>query len=178
MSEDPVLDIYAPVISELRAQIEEYQRTIEMLELLRSKGIRPIAMNAGRPSAPMPSNGATPFANDAFFGMTIADAAKKYLAGTKKTAPARVIADALIAGGFKTSAKNFVENVRSIISRNGGIVFVNGEYGLAEWYPGRKGVSKKSTTPTPSESEPNQEETEDGADVQPGLEMQSLDPDK
>jgi hypothetical protein len=142
MPEDRV-DIYEPVIAELKAQMEECQRVISMLELMRSKAgfSAPIASVAAA-AIPSQPNGIVAFANDAFFGMTIADAAKKYLAATKKTATARVISDALIAGGFKTSAKNFVENVRSILSRNSGIAFVNGEYGLAEWYPGRKSSAK------------------------------------
>jgi hypothetical protein len=141
VSEGTSIDIYEPVIAELKAQMEECQRTISTLELMRSKAgfTAPIASLASVPAQP---NGVASFTNDAFFGMTIADAAKKYLGATRKTATARVIAEALIAGGFKTSAKNFVENVRSIISRNPGIVFVNGEYGLAEWYPGRKAGAK------------------------------------
>ena len=54
-----------------------------------------------------------------------------------------MVADALIAGGFKTAAKNFVETVRSILSHNPSFAFMNGEFGLAEWYPGRKPGAKK-----------------------------------
>jgi hypothetical protein len=138
------MDIYEPVITELRAQIDECQRTIATLELMRAKGTTGPAPAAGAATVLPPQGSVISFSNDAFFGMTIVEAAKKYLAGNKKTATARVISDALLAGGFKTSAKNPVENVRSIISRNAQLVCVNGEYGLAEWYPGRKVSQKKS----------------------------------
>lgn len=163
MSEGTNADIYEPVIAELKAQMEECQRMISMLELMRSKAgfTGPIASLS---SAPAQQNGSTSFANDAFFGMTIADAAKKYLGVTRKTATTRAIAEALIAGGFKTSAKNFVENVRSIISRNPGIVFINGEYGLAEWYPGRKAKPQRAAKgETPSSEDDDSSNSEDSS---------------
>lgn len=147
------MDIYEPVIAEMKAQIEECQRVIVTLEMMRSKGTGAAASAA--PSA-QPS---AVFGNDAFFGMTIAEAAKKLLAATKKTATSKTIADALVAGGFKTSAKNFMETVRSIVSRNPSFVFVNGEFGLADWYPGRKVPAKKSSGGTSQiDSEPTVEE--------------------
>jgi hypothetical protein len=141
MSEESTMDIYEPVIAELRAQIEEWQKMVVNLEMMRSKGAVTASVLAGNSNTPA-ANGTVNFSSDAFFGMTIADAAKKYLNGIRKTATARAIADALLAGGFKTSAKNFVENVRSIISRSQHFAFVNGEFGLAEWYPGRKVAAK------------------------------------
>ena len=74
-----------------------------------------------------------------------------------------MIADALVAGGFKTSAKNFMETVRSIVSRNPSFAFVNGEFGLAEWYPGRKGPVKKPAAIEQSDAgtgEPTTEEVD------------------
>ncbi|HMG87309.1 MAG TPA: hypothetical protein VK574_16370 [Terracidiphilus sp.] len=150
------MDIYEPVIAEMRAQIEECQRVIVTLEMMRTKA----AAAGNSPSAvasPSQQNGQPNFTNDAFFGMTIGDAAKKYLTAIKRTATARAITDALLAGGFKSAAKNFVESVRSILSRNPTFVLVNGEFGLAEWYPGRKAAPPKKNGGTSLE----QDEAED-----------------
>jgi hypothetical protein len=149
------MDIYEPVIAEMKAQIEECQRVIVTLEMMQAKGTG-VAASAGKSTA---AQSATSFSNDSFFGMTIADGAKKYLTAVKKTAPAKIVADALVAGGFKTSAKNFVETVRSILSRNPSFAFINGEFGLAEWYPGRK-VTKRPGAVVPvsaEEEEPDYE---------------------
>jgi hypothetical protein len=137
------MDIYEPVIAEMKAQIEECQRVIITLEMMRAKGTSGAAP-AGGVASPAQQNGPVTFSNDAFFGMTISDAARKYLTAIKRTATARAVADALLAGGFKSAAKVFLESVRSILSRNPNFVLVNGEFGLAEWYPGRKTGSKKS----------------------------------
>jgi hypothetical protein len=70
--------------------------------------------------------------------MTAGDAAKKYLGAIKKTATVNAIGDALIAGGWKTASRNISENLRTILSRHPDFVKINGEFGLAEWYPGRR----------------------------------------
>jgi hypothetical protein len=117
----------------------------------------------GASASPVQQNGAVAFSNDAFFGMTISDASRKYLTAIKKTATARAITDALLAGGFKSAAKNFVESVRSILSRNSSFALVNGEFGLAEWYPGRKIAPKKSGGTTQETSEGAEELTPEEA---------------
>jgi hypothetical protein len=160
VSTDKPVDIFEPVISTMRAQIEEWQRMIERLEWMRSNGV------VGSPSlgpipATTPQNGAPVFGNDSFFGLTIAEGAKKYLTAMKKTVGAKTIAEALVAGGFKTSSKNFVEGVRSILSRSPIFVLINGEVGLAEWYPGRKSSQKRST------AQANDTTDEDSSEHQP-----------
>jgi hypothetical protein len=142
MSTDKPVDIFEPVISTMRAQIEEWQRMIERLEWMRTNGIVGASSPGPLPAVPA-QNGASAFSNDSFFGLTIAEAAKKYLSATKRTATARSIADALIAGGLKSAAKNPVENVRSTLSRMPAFVVIHGEFGLTEWYPGRKSASKQ-----------------------------------
>ncbi len=124
------------VIADLRARIAALQAMLDSLEMLRAP--------SGSPSIPGTQFGLQPratgvtFDNDAFFGMTAGEAAKKYLAALKKTATINAIGEALIAGGWKTSSKNLSENLRSILSRHPNFVKINGEFGLAEWYPGRK----------------------------------------
>jgi len=103
------------------------------------------------------------FGHDAFFGLTAADASRKYLEATKKTATVKTIADALIAGGWKTAAKNVNENLRTILSRTPAFVTINGEFGLSEWYPGRKsgGRAKRSNS---SETDSSEEESYDSSE--------------
>jgi hypothetical protein len=118
-------------------------------------------------SAPSQQSGGSnvSFANDAFFGMTVADATKKYLAAIKKTASVAMISEALVAGGWKTSAKNIPENVRALVSRTPGIVRINGEFGLAEWYPGRKTPLKRVPVVTSATSEDSMDAVPEGGAV-------------
>lgn len=138
MSTVTPVDIYEPVIAEIRAKIEGLQKSLEVIEALRDNGIP----NVGKSASPAQQYGSA-FSNDSFFGLTVAEAVKKYLSAVKKTANVQTICDALVAGGWKTSAKNIPENVRTILSRTPDFVRINGEFGLAEWYPGRKNVGRR-----------------------------------
>jgi len=138
VSDGTAVDIYEPVIADLRQRIASLQATLDNLEALRGGTTLKIAAN--RPASAATT---TSFRNDAFFGMSAGDAANKYLSAIKKTAPLTEIRDALLAGGWKTAAKNILENLRAILSRNEEFVRINGEWGLAEWYPGRKSGAKK-----------------------------------
>jgi hypothetical protein len=144
VSDGTPVDIYEPVIADLRQRIASLQAMLDNLEALRGGTTLKIA--ATRPAGASPP---TSFRNDSFFGLSAGEAAKKYLSAIKKTAPLTEIRDALLAGGWKTAAKNILENLRAIISRNEEFVRINGEWGLAEWYPGRKS-GKRSTVHTSS----------------------------
>ncbi len=102
----------------------------------------------------MPGTGMINFnARDAFFGLGLIDAAKKYLALVKAPKSAREIAEALVAGGFTTTSKDFKNTVFSVLFReskhDGTIVKVNTEWGLPEWYPGLK-RGPKASRPAPA----------------------------
>ncbi len=125
---DPI-DVAIAAIDE---QIEKLISARETLEGIRGKAGTKNSTGAARPTS------STIFSHDSFFGMTVGDAAKKYLAAIKKTAPAPAIAAALLAGGWKTASKNEGDTIRAILSRHEGFVKINGEFGLSEWYPGRK----------------------------------------
>lgn len=90
-------------------------------------------------------------ASDAFFGLGIVDAAKKYLGMTRRPQSSKEIATALVQGGFHTTAKDFYNTVFGVLSRewknNGEIVKVNKEWGMAEWYPGLRRGTKTSKGP-------------------------------
>lgn len=142
------LDSYEAVIADLESKIAVLRATIDNLQSIRAMASQIPAM---RTANTQPS-GTTAFGHDAFFGMTVADAAKKYLAAIKKTASTQTIGEALIAGGWKTASKNIPETIRGIIGRHADFVRINGQYGLAEWYPGRK-VAKRQTSTTNAAAE-------------------------
>lgn len=78
---------------------------------------------------------------DAYFGLSLVAATVKYLKLSPERRPktSREISDALIAGGFKTTSKDFYNTVFSVLNREdkneGPIAKVNNAWGLAEWYP-------------------------------------------
>lgn len=118
---------------------------------MKSTGMRPTMMRG------------TTIAQDAFFSLGLIDAAKKYLAIMKAPKSAREIADALRAGGFNTTSKDFNNTVFSVLSRenkqDGGIVKVNTGWGLPEWYPGLK--RGKSVAPSKISQAPSMEPSYD-----------------
>ena len=98
--------------------------------------------------APAGGAGTEALRSDSFFGMTVIEAAKKYLAMSKRTKTAQEITDALKNGGYTFATGNPMATVTSVLHRSdakgGDLVRVNkGTWGLAEWYPGR---SKRKTT--------------------------------
>lgn len=91
--------------------------------------------------------------SDAFFGLGLIDAAKKYLTMAKRPKGAREIATCLEQGGFHHSSKDFYNTVFSVLNReankpDGEIVKVKKEWGLTEWYPGLRRGAKASKSPT------------------------------
>jgi hypothetical protein len=139
MSEDT--SHYDRVIADLEAKCEQLNGMIETLKQLRGMGT-PAALMTGTLSVPKPIT-EKDLGHDAFFQMTIPDAARKYLAIVKRTKPASEIIEALVRGGMKSAAKDFGNSVRSIISRDSSFIHVNGEWGLATWYPATRREGKK-----------------------------------
>lgn len=133
---------YEAVLRDLQKQQLELQASISFIQ--RALGVSgPIeAVGAAAPSegaAPLPAH----IESDTFFGMSMLEASKKYLAMSKKKQSIGQIADALNAGGLTHASKNFAATLSSILAREfregGAIVRVSrGEWGLAEWYPGMR----------------------------------------
>lgn len=124
---------YDTAIQDVERQIEDLQRTLETLFQLKARhdGTAGVPITAARTA------GNAEISHDTFFGMTIAEAAQKYLAMTKVTKSTADIAAALEQGGLKHSSKDFPANVRSIIGQRDEFVRVpNGDWGLGDWYPG------------------------------------------
>lgn len=144
------IDHYAAVIADLETRRDQLIATIESLRQVQ-------AMRSGSPMPPPPIGGVSTsarpsiqadaeFASDAFFGKSIPEAAKQFLSAVKRPKSNGEVCAALQAGGLTSASKNFGENVRSILTRNSEFVKVNGEWGLAEWYPGYRG--KKPRKPS------------------------------
>jgi hypothetical protein len=75
---------------------------------------------------------------DSFFRMSVPAAIIKFLEIAKVPQSVSEVSTALLAGGFKTTSKNFMPIVGSNLSRlkaAGETVNVEGKWGLASWYP-------------------------------------------
>jgi hypothetical protein len=136
---------YDAVIADLKAKRDQLSAMIDTLEHMKGMGV-PYVGSTGS-DAPRVASGAGEIPHDAFFGMTIPEAAKKYLAIVKHTVKHPVLCDAILAGGFTTSSPNFREVVRSTLGRQPDFVKIRGQWGLKEWYGTRgKRKSKRGTS--------------------------------
>jgi hypothetical protein len=154
---------YDAVIADLEAQREKLWSVIVALRSLKQLGMpldKVSAFVSGESNVLVATE--APLSHDAFFGLTIPDAARKYLASVKSTKPHPDLCDALLRGGFKTSATNFREVVRSTLGRHPDFVKINGQWGLREWYPGRGGSrkAKRISEPSPTEGIEQPQEAE------------------
>jgi len=70
-----------------------------------------------------------------FHGLSISEAAKRFLEITKKKQKTRAICDAIQKGGIETGAKNFLSNVYTTLLRNKDFMRLGSYWALAEWYP-------------------------------------------
>jgi hypothetical protein len=140
---------YSVILADLEADKAEIESLIAYVKRKLGQGDNG-ASSEGQGMRTQSSNSAIP--TDAFFGLSLVEAAKKYLSMVKAPKTAREIADALEGGGFKTTSQNFSNTVFSVLSREdkneGAIAKVNRGFGLAEWYPGLK-RSKQQTLNKP-----------------------------
>jgi hypothetical protein len=125
------------VIAELEAQRDAIDAAILSLKKVLAAFV---PQSAGSQGA---STGEVQITKSSFFGMSLQDAAAKYLRMTPHvTQGAKKIADALEAGGFEHNSKRFFNTVYNSLDRykapNGEFVNVKGEWGLIEWYPDYK----------------------------------------
>lgn len=145
--ESQAIDPYDAVLADLRSKREQIEQAIQVLEALRSG-------HSSQPSVRAPTStnsiNADIEAPGAFLGMTIVDAAKKLLAGRRKTLSNGEIAAAFKAGGLVLTSADPVNTVGSVLTRRfkevGDVVKLDrGIWGLAEWYPGRNFKKKAAT---------------------------------
>lgn len=143
---------YDVVIADLEAERDQLNSMIAVLKRRRAGGpVTSVATSA----SPQPIGGGA-LSSDAFFGMTLPDAGHKYLSMVKSPTPHAEFCDALLEGGFKTTASNFREVVRSTLSRHPDFVKVRrGQWGLKEWYNRSPRRSKRANAEEQSQSESN-----------------------
>lgn len=139
-------------IATLESWQEKIGAAIGPLRSLRDAGINLGAIGSG-PIPPVGNKGApvdiSKFHGDEFFGLSLPEAAKKYLKMVGRKRTLQDISEALKAGGVKSKSKDFPNTINSNLYRDSkkpGSEFVQvapGEWGLAEFYPGmkRKGTS-------------------------------------
>ncbi|HXA68792.1 MAG TPA: hypothetical protein VNV82_26755 [Bryobacteraceae bacterium] len=150
MSMDQDLAYLDATIADLEARRDHLNGMIESLKQIREQGAAPTPIALGATSS-MASSPGREVKHDSFFGMTLLDGIKKYLAMTKQTESAPDIAEALVRGGMKSAAKDFVGNVRTTLSKNDEFVSVkNGEWGLSAWYPAKRRETKVAAKGKPS----------------------------
>lgn len=90
--------------------------------------------------------------NDAFFGLSIGEAAKKYLGIIKRKQSLREITDALDRGGLPHASGNFLGTVATMLGRHAkkdpDLVRVGrGDWGLAGWYGNRRPTKQVASRP-------------------------------
>jgi len=166
-------DYYAAVLEDLESDKAELDRLIAYIkrkkfgqgeEVQDSSQVSSAAHFSGSVIS-RPATGVLSIsAPDAFFGLGLIEAAKKYLAAAKAPRSAKEIAQALVAGGFTTTSKDFNNTVFSVLSRenkqDGGIVKVNTGWGLPEWYPGlRRSKSQNKPAMVPHDIFPEDAES-------------------
>lgn len=135
-ADKPGID-YAAVLADLKAKRADLDAAIAGIE--RMIGVAPSFANVIFGEV----NTSSDVQSDSFFGMSIADASKKFLGMKRKPQTTQDIADALEAGGMTHTSGNWGNTVGSVLNRidasGGDIVRVKrGTWGLASWYPGRK----------------------------------------
>jgi hypothetical protein len=154
---------YEDVIADLEAKKAHIETMIA--------GLRAIAGLGGTlGSSPTPGGGGNPgggrIAPDAFFGKSIPEAAVIHLGNVRKKLSTQDLMDAMEAGGLPKSKYNTVYAIlRRRESQVGDIINMQGEWGLAAWYPNH--IKKPKTVSLNPKTFTNDEED---AGIADGLE--------
>jgi hypothetical protein len=133
---------YEAVIADLEAKKAQLEATITMLRALGGLG------TIGTPAPTGGGGGSTGghFAADAFMGKSIPDAAVAILQSTspRRKMSTQSLMDTMEKGGLPASKYNTVYSIlRRRESVVGDLVNMQGEWGLAAWYPNHKKNPKK-----------------------------------
>src|ERR1700737_3539715 len=137
------------MVAQLKAQRIAMDEAIAALEKLESLGFG--SMQAP-PTGGNNHAGIQEIQPDTFYGMSIAEAAKKFLTMSgRKPQTTDAITDALARGGLSANRDSVGTILVRIANQEGDIVRVGrGLWGLLDWYPGRARKVKRKT-----DSEPN-----------------------
>ena len=153
MSTEPLN--YEAVIADLEAKKAQLDATINMLRALSGMGTLGIMPpSGGGGSGTGVGNGR--IASDAFFGKSIPDAAVIHLGNVRKKLSTQDLMEAMETGGLPKSKYNTVYAIlRRRESQVGDIVNMQGEWGLAAWFPNHTKKAKKdaaSAVPIPDDA--------------------------
>jgi hypothetical protein len=149
---------YEAVLADLEAKKAEIERAIATI-----RAVMGIQSAGGDPIPPGPRGGGPTPQPGAFLGMSIPEAAKKYLQTSRTKSSTKDIMAALEAGGLPPSKYATVYGVlRRREEMVGDIVNMSGDWALAEWYPNHPRVkSKSSKTETTDNKDKSEEKPQD-----------------
>lgn len=154
---------YAAVLADLEARKAQIDQAIAVIKAIMGMpaALAPSAVANGSATGPAAGPEIAP---DTFFGMSIPEAAKKFLAMRKRVCTTPEIVEALTRGGQVNAASDrFSNTVGSVLGRahdnDAGIVRIGrGTWGLAEWYPNKPRKTKAQATSSEPESAPDSPE--------------------
>jgi hypothetical protein len=131
-------DPYDLVLADLIAQRDKLNAAIDAIQAIRGGAPSVTSETPRHPNG----SGSAKIESDSFFGLTVLEAAKKYLAMVKRPQKAATITEALQQGGYHFSAANPVATVGALLRRDdnaeGEVVKLpDGAFGLASWYKTR-----------------------------------------
>lgn len=131
---------YDIVLADLMAQREKIDAAIAAVQAARSLSGGGATVNSGM---------AAKIESDSFFGLTVVEAAVKYLGMMKRPQKVSTITEALKEGGYSFTTDNPLPGVASILNRDdlkgGEIVRIGkGTFGLASWYKTRPKRQKQN----------------------------------
>jgi hypothetical protein len=156
---------YEDVIADLEAKKAHIETMIT--------GLRAIAGLGGTlGSTPTPGGGGTPgggkIASNAFFGKSIPDAAVIHLGNAQRKLSTQELMDAMEAGGLPKSKYNTVYAIlRRRESQVGDIVNMQGEWGLASWFPNHTKKPKSAVSLAPKDFEEDSSILDENAEELP-----------
>ncbi len=158
MSTTPPID-YEAVIADLEAKKAQLDATINMLRALSGIGTLGITPPTGTPGG-----GGGKIAPDAFFGKSIPEAAVIHLTNVRQKLTTQQLMDAMEAGGLPKSKYNTVYAIlRRRENQVGDLVNMQGEWGLASWFPNRTKAKKKDVSSEAANEGADTGEDESGA---------------
>lgn len=151
---------YEAVLADLESKKADLENTISGIRRILGQGAT-ISPHAQITPSAIPS--------DAFFQMSILDAAEKYLGIMKKPQSVKAITDALLAGGMKSVSKDFGNNVRAILRRDeisdGNFIRINSDWALAEWYPARRKAKQNQEKEVDAEKDGEKKKAEETSKI-------------
>lgn len=158
---------YEAVLADLEAKRTALDAAIAALRQVLSLGTD--VNFSGTANASRPVDAAT-IPDDAFFGLSIVEAAKKYLSIVKRKQSVKEIADALDRGGLAHTSSDFVNTVRTMMNRQAvndpELVRVGpGDWGLSAWYGNRRPKQEPKKVKRAPRSSPKRQTTSKADDV-------------